>query len=367
MPNLLRCLVLAASAALALAAPARAIPIFAHQYGVTCQKCHSQVPRLNEFGLHFAANGDRIAGIAPGPAAPIAIRFNLVASSERQGDGPDGAGLPKAIIDEIELFTAGTIGSRANYFVEQYVVDGGQRGLLRDAWVDERLTPWSQTPVSLQAGSFTLPLPVDPETFRDSATHYSLFDQTVGDNPFAFFDPKVGAKLSVGDTLRGTSAQVFAGPGHDRQSGLPATGTDVMAYVQHVAGPLSLSAYRYRGTRPDGNDARDRFVRSGVGLVYAQGRWTSESVLQTGWDSSCDGTGCASSGGFTQVRYAIGLRLFAEARYQGTDDPTNGFTRDAVLLLGYRPTHNARITVEDAIAHAPFATHTLNVQYTVGY
>jgi hypothetical protein len=366
MPNFSRYLALAAVAALALAAPADAIPIFAHEYGVTCQKCHSQVPRLNEFGAHFAANGYRIAGVTPGPAAPVAVRFNLVASSERQGDGPDGNGLPKAIVDEIELFTAGTIGSRANYFVEQYVVDGGQHGLIRDAWVNERLTPWSGVPANLQIGSFTLPLPVDPETFRDSATHYSVFDQTVGDDPFAFFDPKVGVKLSVGDTLRGISIQLFAGPGHDRRSGLQTTGTDLMGYVQHVAGPFALSAYRYQGTRP-GGDALDRFVRTGFGLVYAQARWTSESVLQTGSDSSCDPGACASSGGFTQLRYAIGPRLFAEARYQGTDDPTNGFTRDGVVLLGYRPTHNARITVEDAIAHAPSATHTLNVQYTIAY
>jgi len=366
MPNFIRAGLLAALVPLGAVLPARAIPLFAHQYGVTCQKCHSQVPRLNQFGAHFAANGYRILGVTPGAAVPVSVRFNLVASSERQGDGPDGTGLPKAIVDEIELLTAGTIGRRANYFVEQYVVDGGRRGLIRDAWVNERLTPWSGVPANLQIGSFTLPLPVDPETFRDSATHYAIFDQTVGENPFAFFDPKVGAKMSVGDAFRGTSLQLFAGPGHDRQSGLQTTGTDMMGYVQHVAGPFALSAYRYQGTRP-GADALDRFVRTGFGLVYAQARWTSETVLQTGWDSSCGGSGCASSGGFAQVRYAIGPRLFAEARYQGTDDPTNGFTRDGVLLLGYRPTHNARITVEDALAHAPFATHTLNVQYTIGY
>lgn len=368
MPNLLvRSLVLGAVLALSQALPAKAIPVFAHQYGVTCRKCHSQVPRLNAFGAHFAANGYRIIGVAPGPAEPLSIRFNFVASSERQGDGPDGTGLPKAIVDEVELLTAGTIGSRANFFVEQYVVDGGQHGLLRDAWVTERLTPWSHLPVNLQVGSFTLPLPVDPETFRDSATHYSIFDQTVANNPFAFFDPKVGAKLSLGDTFRGTSAQLFAGPGNDRQSGLRTTGTDAMGYVQHAMGPFTLSAYRYRGMRPAVDGTLDRFGRTGFGLVYDRGRWTSESVLQTGWDSMCQLAGCASSGGFTQLRYAIGPRLFAEARYQGTNDDTNGFERDGVVMLGYRPTHNSRVTVEDAIARSPFATHTLDIQFTIGY
>src|SRR5579872_6170619 len=139
---------------------AGAIPLFAHQYGVTCGKCHSVIPHLNEFGAAFLANGDRIPGVQPGPAFPIAGKVNLVDSSENQGDGPDGAGLPKAIVDEVELFTAGAIGSRASYLVEQYVVDGGEHGLLRDAWITDRLNPWTaRIPVYLQGGSFTLPLP----------------------------------------------------------------------------------------------------------------------------------------------------------------------------------------------------------------
>src|SRR5579872_3390622 len=81
--------------------PAAAIPLFAHQYGVTCEKCHSVVPHLNEFGAAFLASGDRIPGVQPGPAFPIAAKGNFVASNVNQGPG-----LPKAVVDEIELFTA---------------------------------------------------------------------------------------------------------------------------------------------------------------------------------------------------------------------------------------------------------------------
>src|SRR5579862_8463782 len=102
---------------------AEAIPLFAHQYGVTCEKCHSVIPHLNEFGAAFLANGERFPGIATGPAVPLSVKVNLVDSSAYQGNGPDGAGLPKSIVDEVEAFSSATIGSRANYFVEQYVVD----------------------------------------------------------------------------------------------------------------------------------------------------------------------------------------------------------------------------------------------------
>ncbi len=350
--------------------PAAAVPIFSHEYGVSCEKCHSVMPHLTPFGAAFLAAGYRIPGVQPGPAFPLSAKANLVDSSEQQGDGPGGAGLPKAIVDEIELFTAGAIGTRASYLVEQYAVDGGTPGLTRDAWVYDRVNPWTaRIPVYVQAGSFTLPLPVDPETFRESYQGYALYEQTVGANPFNFFDPKIGARISAGDPLRGVSAQVFAGPGHDRQSGLASTGTDLMTTVQDGIGPLTLTAYRYGGTRPVIGGAPDVFSRTGYGVVFDQwGRLSSESVLQTGTDSNCGaGPACRSSGGLTQLRYAFNRRLFALARYEGTDDSTNGFTRDAVLLLGYGPAENQRITLEDVVQHSPQTTHTMNLQFTIAY
>ena len=221
-------------------------------------------------------------------------------------------------------------------------------------------------PSDLQAGSSTLPLPVDPETFRETVAHYTIFDQAVGNNAFNFFDPKVGAKLTVGDTLHGMSAQLFAGPGYDRQSGVPTTGTDTMAYLAEAMHPFTLSYHHYQGSRPDVEPFVDRFWRDGFGLVYLRGKWTSETVMQTGFDSSFNGVGSQSSGGFTQLRYAFDRRFFALARDEGTND-TNGFARDAVFLLGYAPMRNARITLEDVLVNTPVATHTMNVQFTVGY
>jgi len=349
--------------------PASAIPIFAQQYGVTCEKCHSVIPELNEFGADFVAFGYRIPGVKPGPAFPLAGKVNLVASSANQGPGSNGAGLPKAIVDEIELFTAGAIGSRAAYYFEQYVVDGGEHGLMRDAWVNDRLNPWqARIPVYLQAGSFTLPLPVDPESFRESYQGYALFTQSVGSNTFNFFDPKIGVRLSVGDPLRGFNAQIFAGPGHDRQSGLPTTGTDTMLVAQDAFGAFVLTGYRYAGVRPMPDGTLDRFDRIGYAVVDNQwGRLVSETVMQTGWDSRCGSAqlaGCASSGGFTQLRYELTPRLYILGRYEGTQDITDGFLRDGVLLLGYGLGEDARLTVEEVLQNAPSAVHLFNVQFT---
>src|SRR5579872_5328589 len=133
------------------ARPAVGLPVFAHQYGFQCTICHSVVPHLTEFGAAFLANGYKLPGVKPQTGVQIAAKLNLVDSTERQAPG-----LPKAVVDEFEVFTSGAIGSRATYLVEEYVVDGGMPGLLRDAWVMTRLNPWeARIPVYAQAGSFT--------------------------------------------------------------------------------------------------------------------------------------------------------------------------------------------------------------------
>ena len=348
------------------------IALFAHQYGVTCAKCHSVIPHLNEFGAAFMANGERFPQISSGPAVPLAVKVNVVDSSAYQGNGPNGQGLPKLIVDEVEAFTSATIGSRANFFVEQYLVDGGEPGRLRDAWVADRLNPWdSRIPLAIQGGQFTLPLPVDPETFRDTYQEYAPYVQRVGANPFELFDAQPGVRLSAGNPLRGFNVQFFGGAGSE-------------LYAQQAMGALTLSFFRYGGSQPIGTTSLDHFTRTGYGVTYGQWmRFSSEAVLVQGWDSNCGippfpstplragsltaGTGCASSGGFEQIRYAFGRRLFAEARYEGTNDPTNGFTRDGVVLLGYGPTENSRVTIENVIAHSPRTSNTMNAQFTIAY
>jgi hypothetical protein len=343
--------------------PAQAIPYFAHEYDISCQKCHTAIPRLTAFGKAFLDHGYAMPGGTPQRAFPISTRVNLAYSSE-----PDPGGLPKAIVDEVEVILAGKPSARTNYFIEQYFVDGGRPGAIRDAWLAYRLTTdGAKIPVYLQGGSFTLPLPIDPETFRETNQHYTIFDQVVGTNPFNFFEPKIGLQGRVGSNERGISVHLAAMQGHDEQSGIASMGTDFMSDVQTVLGPITLSLYRYDGSRPD-NGFVDRFRRQGYALTYSSTRWTVENVLQIGHDASFDGAGmpAMSSGGFSQVRYEFSRRIFGVLRYEGTNDPGN-FTRDLVPMLGFRPSQNARFTIEDVIGHTPQTKNTLNTQYTVAY
>ena len=337
---------LAAAAVVAAAAlaprAAEAIPVFAHRYGLSCQTCHTAVPHLTPFGEAFRARGYRLPGLAPHGAFPAAVKVNLQYASEA------GGGLPKAVVDEVEVLMGGSAGKRGSYFAEQYVVDGGQPGATRDLWAGWRATPdEARVPVTLRAGQLTLDLPVDPETFRETTDHYAIWDQTAGDNPFAFFEPKLGVVAGIGNGARGLSASVAAMRGHDRGSGLPALGIDRHLYVQHASGNVVLSAYRYDGTRPV-NGAGDRFWRQGYGIAYTRERLRLDVVYQHGFDAHASADGALrSSGAFAQLRYDLAPRWFAVARYDGTQNAA--FSRALIGGVGYRVAHNARLTVFDTL------------------
>jgi hypothetical protein len=334
--------VIACVAGLLAPRPAGAIPVFAHRYGLTCQMCHTAIPHLTAYGEAFRARGYRLPGNPPRGAFPVAVKVNLQYGSETS------RGLPKAVVDEVEVLTGGSIGKRGSYFAEQYVVDGGLPGRTRDLWAGWRITPDSaRIPVSLRGGQFTLDLPVDPETFRETTDHYAIWDQSAGENPFAFFEPKTGLTASAGDQVRGLSASIAAVMGHEPGSGLASRGVDRYLYVQHAAGNVVVSAYRYDGMRPiDGTG--DRFWREGAGLSIAQGRARFDAVYQRGFDAHASADGAlVSSGAFAQLRYDLSSRMFAVARYDATQD--TAFSRALIAGAGYRLARNARLTVFDTL------------------
>src|SRR5579872_6194020 len=136
------------------ARPARAIPVFAHRYGFTCQVCHTVVPHLTDFGEKFRDAGYRLPGVPLKGTLPIAVRAEFAYSSQSSTAPP----LPKAIVDEVELLTGGSFGKRYSYWFEQYALDGGVPGHTRDAWLAWWATdPYAHVPIEISGGQFTLP------------------------------------------------------------------------------------------------------------------------------------------------------------------------------------------------------------------
>lgn len=344
-------------------APASALPVFAHRFGLTCQTCHTAVPHLTPFGEAFRDRGFRLPDVRPAPAFPAAVKVQLGYGSEAEGR------LPKAVVDEVEVLMGGSVGKRGSYFVEQYALDGGVAGRTRDLWAAWDATAAdARVPVALRAGQFTLDLPLDPESFRETTDHYGIWDQTAGDNPFTFFAPHAGAMVSAGSPGQGLSGSFAALQAHDQASGLPARGFDRHVYLQYAVRGMTLSAYRYDGTRPVAG-ADDRFRREGYGIGAGRGRMRVDLVYQRGFDSrASEGGPLRSSGGFAQVRYDFTAKLFGIARYDGTQDAA--FARALIAGAGYRLARNARFTAFGTIhrdADTGARRNTLSAQLLLAY
>jgi hypothetical protein len=334
-------------------ARAEALPVFAHRYGFTCQQCHTTVPHLNAFGTYFLRHGFRLPNGRG--VFPIAVKTELDYTSGGGGDQDEPGGsppLPKFIVNEIELLSAGSLGQNTSYYLEQYVVDGGEPGRPRDMWVNfnQYLNHSDPTATTLHArlGEFTLPLLYDPETQRPTITGYGLYSQTVGINPFNFFNDGIGADLYLTDDRTGLEAHLVTAEAYTPQSGIPKSGVDLMGTLSDTfANYLTLQAYRYQGQRAV-TPTEDYFWRQGVQALYARGNFQFGGAIQTGHDSSDDGYGLGilSSGGFLQAAWTFNTSTALYARYDDTYDPFNLRQTDGVLDLVLRPRRNMRLNIE---------------------
>jgi hypothetical protein len=342
-------------------APAQATPAFANRTLLSCDACHSVGTQLNAFGKTFSQSGFAIPKLTPKGDAPVAIRGQFAYGSE-----PDATGLPKTILDEVDFLSSAPIGKNLSYGSEVYLLDGGRIGSARQGWLEYRSSTNNAVPIRIKAGLLVLPIPVDPEEFRETNAHYALFDQTVGANPFTFFDPHTALSVSLGKETRGTSLTMLAVQPHDLQSALPSGGMDRMLHLEHAAPAYVLSAYRYDGNRalPGGND---RFWRQGYGASLYRGHLWIDAVMQTGSDSNADGSAepIGSSGGFLQARYQIGKGGFGIVRYDGVNDTTGNFGRSTTIGLGKR-FGAFRIEFEDQISHQPQTHNALGIVFGFG-
>jgi hypothetical protein len=365
-PSFLTALAAAAAlgAVLAVRAPSDALPSFSMQTGLQCDACHTSIRATNDLGQAYLRNDLRLPNLGTGGKPVVAVRGQFAYTSE-----PDASNqLPKATLDELEVFLAARVTKQVSVAGQFYVVDGGQIGAVREAWAQYSTRgAFGGAPVRFTLGSITLPLPVDPETFRQTNQHYAVFDQTVGANPFTLIDPHNAATIAVGNPVRGSSATFVAADGHDKQSGLPRNGTDRMIQAQEAIGGVVLSVYDYMGERRLG-DVPDAFQRRGAGLNYYHGRLAVETLLQTGFNSSPngDGAGIASSGGFAQVRWQLPRGTFAIVRYDGVNDSSGGFGRTLTVGGTRLLSRGLAFEAEDVIARGERTTHTLNASLRFG-
>jgi hypothetical protein len=196
--------VLSATVILSIPPPASAIPAFSRKYGTSCTTCHSDFPKLNDFGKAFKDAGFKFPkddesflktppvmlgapaqaelwphtvypGVIPG-SLPVGLRYNTYyqqVSANRNNfnlvlpAGTVGNFIPKSDFQPgyFSIFTAGNFGSDISFWVDDDISVAGANanGALGDGYLKfnnlSRLMKLPEGSVNLRAGQFELDLP----------------------------------------------------------------------------------------------------------------------------------------------------------------------------------------------------------------
>ena len=105
-----------------LPAPSSAIPVFARKYGFSCTMCHSNIPRLNDFGARYRQNGYRLPGrendektVLEGPV-PLAMRTSGGYAYESFSNVAGAEEVNQFMMNGLDILSAGLLGSKIGYF-----------------------------------------------------------------------------------------------------------------------------------------------------------------------------------------------------------------------------------------------------------
>jgi hypothetical protein len=107
---------------LGMAYPASALPVFARKYGYQCTMCHSQFPRLNDFGQRYRQNGYQLPGkeseerTTTASPAPFALRTSAGANYDKfKNPTASDKEIKQFQVNGLDLFSAGVIAKNISY------------------------------------------------------------------------------------------------------------------------------------------------------------------------------------------------------------------------------------------------------------
>ncbi len=107
----------------ALSNPASALPVFARKYGFDCTMCHSDFPRLNDFGQRYRANGYQLPGreneertILESPT-PLALRTSAGINYNKFKESAWATDVKQFQINGLDLLSGGLIAENIGYLV----------------------------------------------------------------------------------------------------------------------------------------------------------------------------------------------------------------------------------------------------------
>lgn len=353
--------------ALALAAPADAIPAFARRYNLTCMTCHDPAPRLNTFGEQFLARGYRLADDDTTGATtlgdpilwlqqtlPVAIRMD--AYLRAYGGQTVHTDFATPMI--AKLLSGGAIAPSISYYLYLLLAEDGVTGPIEDAWLMFR-RPFG-LPANVTVGQFQIADPVWKRELRLTLENYQILSQTIGQGA-ANLSYDRGVTVDIEATEHTTvSLEVVNGNGiGEAAEGVfdgdaPKAG---VAWVMQQVGPLKVGGVGYFGAqRVTVGDVsrRNRTWMTGPAVQFEHGslqlngqyiwRYDSDPTFDNAYPKT------RTNGGFVEATWwprGRGTRFIATGLYNRVEsDATEANYETATLNLSWLARRNVRLAGE---------------------
>lgn len=337
--------VLAAAGCLAVlalqAAPAGAVPVFARKYGFSCTMCHSNYPRLNDFGARYRRNGYRLPGrendektVLHSPP-PVALRTTAGFNYDKLANSasPDVRQLQ---LNGLDLLSAGLISYNAGYIFVYTPVISGSRGVApQDGSLEMASVIFSRlrsTWLNVRAGRFEPAYAAVSPKRQLSVSPYEIYNFSFPNGP-ALSKTQSGVEVTgygghgasyaagwVNGSDTGSASQAASdfyarvekvfGEGEGQTAGQR---VGLMGYSGSAVPDSTLPAAGSKAFRRAGIDASLNYSRLNLALQYINGV-DSKALWGTGSDVNF-------SGGLAELSYLPATDLVWFFRYDIVDTP----------------------------------------------
>jgi hypothetical protein len=322
---------------------AAAVPVFARKYGFQCTMCHSNMPRLNDYGTRYRMNGYRLPGreneektVLQSPA-PVALRTSVGYVGVSRNDAAGGDCESDFRLNGLDLLSAGTLGRKIGYFMVYVPQIAEARGVApQDGSLEMASVVFSDV-----AGSW---LNLRAGRFEPAFVPFSVKRQ-LGFTPYEVYDYSFPAGPVLSETRSGLEAAGYGRGGFQYAAGVVTgsetnraydTPCDLYARAAYVVGAgegqtagQRIGLVGYLGqARPAaelvGSTSLESFSRAGVDASLNVAH--VNLALQYLWshdDAALWGAGDAVeySGGFAELSVLPLVNLVGFARFDMVQAP----------------------------------------------
>ncbi|NIM49784.1 MAG: hypothetical protein GTN62_05945 [Gemmatimonadales bacterium] len=170
---------------------ASGIPAFARRYRVSCNLCHTVIPKVSPFGEVFAGNGFRMSPnetprdtVNTGDAllqlfrdVPLAMRLDAYAQAYINGSAATDLQTPY----NLKILSGGTISNKLSYYLYFFFFERGEIGGIEDAFV--YVNDLGGKPVDVAVGQFQVSDPMFKRELRLESQDYAIYRARIGRQP----------------------------------------------------------------------------------------------------------------------------------------------------------------------------------------